>query len=353
MFPRGVVHYDSLPAIRTFAYTSGDRNPITYFRDLSAIVRHLKTAGAKVIVAEDPVYYKTRDSVILKTLRSLRESLREEGVLFHEGRKPSWFWSVWGSEASPNDTATFQPSSASVSVLLRQIGDLRSVPLSWFPALYRGASPHLDLALIAAARFQGIPDTTAVVLRSGTVKFGPLEISVDDEGRAVPLGEAASPQVFLPVGADRELMSDTLWYNVLRYRRYTIERMREFPVRDAESARGCIVLVSWWYLADEGTPSMEYAGVLSSLLNGRIARQYGHAPLWISAAGILVSLVLCAALRPRSAVPLVVLSAAGTFACGVWLLSAHSIMLSSAYPSLAMLLSAIVFPIVRLAHEHS
>ncbi len=152
--------------------------------------------------------------------------------------------------------------------------------------------------------------------------------------------------------AHRELRSDTLWFTYFRYQEFKMERLLEFPAKGVADVKGSIVLIDRTFWPDEGMPSIEYAGVVSSLLRGTIARRYGSATLWISALVVGFSLWLALKVRLRYAVPLILLLAAGLFLGGAWLLFQHSILLDAAYPAVAALLSGIIFPVVRWSHEH-
>jgi hypothetical protein len=345
------LNQDSVPVVRSFTYYSADRDPITYLRDLATITRHFKDAGARLIVAEDPRYFVTRDSVLLNTIVGLRDSLRRAGVLLHEPKEPSWFWRDV-DRTSCLDTCTFRSSEAALSVLVRPSEEFWRDPPRWYPGLYQHASPQIDIGLSIGAHLLGIPDTVLVQVRPGWVKYGRLEVPTDDKGMALPLTLAASDRVFLDVMADRELRSDTLWYTYFRYQEFKMEKLLEFPAEGVVDARGSIVLIDRTFRPDEGIPSIEYAGVISSLLHGTIARRYGIAPLWISALVVGLSLWLALKVRLLYAVALILLFAAGLFLGGAWLLFQQSIMLDAAYPAVAALLSGIIFPVVRWSHEH-
>jgi hypothetical protein len=345
------LNQDSVPIVRSFTYYSADKDPITYLRDLTTITRHLKAAGARMVVAEDPQFYATRDSTLLRTVLVLKDSLRKSGVLLHEQRSPSWFWRFTDREPA-SDTCLFRPSEASLSVLLRPSEDFSQLPPRWYPALYRSASPRVDLGLFVAARILGIPDTVSVQIRPDRIIYGDIQISTDSKGMALPLAGVELHRVGLDVMASRDLRSDTLWYTYFRYREFKMERLLEFPAKGVEDARGTIVFVSWMFWPDDAIPTYEYAEVISSLLHGTVARRYGNASLWISALVVGLSLWLALKVRLLYAVPLILLLAAGLFFGGAWLLFQHSIMLDAAYPAVAALLSGIIFPVVRWSHEH-
>lgn len=345
------VTQDSVPIVRSFTYYSADKDPITYLRDLATITRHLKAAGARMVVAEDPQFYATRDSALLKTILVLKDSLRKTGVLLHEQRSPSWFWRYTDREPA-SDTCSFRPSEASLSVLLRPSEDYWQLPPRWYPALYRNASPRIDLGLYVAARILGISDTVSVQVRPDRIIYGNIEISTDSKGMALPLAGVELSRIGLDVMASRDLRSDTLWFTHFRSQEFKMERLLEFPASGVEDARGTIVFVSWMFWPDDKIPTYEYAGVISSLLHGTVARRYGIVPLWITALVVGVSLWLALKVRLRYAVPLILLFAAGLFLGGAWLLFQHSIMLDAAYPAVAALLSGFIFPVVRWSHEH-
>jgi hypothetical protein len=62
--------------------------------------------------------------------------------------------------------------------------------------------------------------------------------------------------------------------------------------------------------------------------------------------------LLCLKVRPTGAVTLILTGGAILYALSVWLLTTHLVLLNAAYPAVAAVLSAVVFPLVRLSHEN-
>jgi len=305
----------------------------------------------KVIVAEDPGDIATENHRLKQEFDATRDSLRRSRDVVLCERLPRWFEpNLRYLERTPR--AVIRPDQPTITTTLRpDFWTEPSVP-RWAPCLFVQPRSYVDAGLLVAGRYLGVPDTTPVICVPGAVRYGSVEVPVPSSGWSPVLTSVRVDGIFLDVSAVREIGSDTLWFFTNNRRHYTYERSPQFPVSAASEIAGKVVFVDWFVGEERGIPAVRYAGLLQEIFTGRVVKVHERAPLWIAAPVILLSAFLCARLRLRYAVPLLVLFGAALYGGGVWLLVQRQIMLGLAYPAVAAILSAVIFPLVRLAHEY-
>jgi hypothetical protein len=343
---------DSLSTMRIFAFSTTDNNPVRYLRDLHTIAGDLKSSGARLVVARIPSYFyrvPESDLVILDSIKAL-------GIVVQYDLWPEWYWSM----------VNYPPLSPSGQELSRnyapEVGSsVRSAPYlakvyRWYPCVAYGSSvPCIDVALPASARFLGYPDSLRPSCELGRVVYGPFTIPVTSDGEAISPNLDLARFDHLLVSAEHYQDHDTLQFISLLDNGKEIRYSNSFPQEYAPEVRDKIIFIAWGVFSDYGYPSLAaraYATIIESLLHNQVIRKYELFPLILAGAVVLLSALLCLKVRLTIAVTLILTGGAILYALSVWLLTTHLVLLNAAYPGVAALLSAVVFPLVRLSHEN-
>jgi hypothetical protein len=350
--PRAMVHdwADTSSRVRMFALTTPDNNPVGYLQDLTEIAHQLRASGARLVVAEDPGPITTVNTRLKSSYTQMRDSLRRAGDVILYERVPEWTRPVIRSSGFSRDTV--HPGRSTIWTSIQPSTWDESRVVRWAPCLVTSAGPvYVDVGLVVAGRILGFPDTVAILCEPGTVRYGSIDVSITGEGWAPVMGTLNISRVFLNTSAGRGIGSDTLWYHFNDTKRYTFDRFRTFPDREVPEIAGSIVFVEWFCQDQIRLSGITYAGLVGSVVSARMAKLYGEVSWWVTAAVVMLGTFLCARWRLRFAVPLLLGLAVLLYGGGVWMLLTHRVVLALTYPAAAALLSAVIFPLVRLSHE--
>jgi hypothetical protein len=324
------------PTAGIFTYGTRDNNPTHYLRDLAGLVTTLKAMEARVVVAEEPFL-----DMPTSYHRAMLDSIRRSGIaVLYNG------WSgFYPPEAFPG------PGRVSFTPEVRLVSSVQSVPPSnigrashWYPSVFTGVYLVTDVALAATAKFLGEPDTLRPVCQSDRVVFGSLTIPVRSDGQALSRISPRIDRAFLNIGTGREFDSDSLKFYLFT----NGEAFDTFPPEFASEVRNKIVIIDW----NGGGRAIAYVNIIESLLRKQVVRVYERVPMILAAGMIALTGLLCSTLRLRVAVPVTLGLGIVLYLGSIWALTGHYMMLNMAYPTIAAFLSAVIFPLVRLSHEH-
>ena len=338
--PDEIARPASTPDVTVFSLATGDNNITNYLRDLLQLVDTFKALGARVVVAERPWYYPE-----LPRHRHLLDSIGKSGIAVLYDDQPS-YGRLGFSEDSYSRTVDLKdtpPRMITTNIASNPPG---TNPIYWFPTMYNGAWLMTSVSLVAVAKFQGEADTNAPHCLQGKVQLGRICIPVGSSGEALSFSAIPANNIMTGVVAYRDLDSTAM--------RFTTSAdtavLPNFPVNFAGSIRDKIVLISW---SQSRSPWQTWpqAFVMQSIINGRLITKYDRLPLWLACAMIMLAGFLSLKLRPLIAAGIIVALGLAAYLISVWALAAHLLLLNMTYVSLAALLSALVFPLVRIAHE--
>jgi hypothetical protein len=329
------------PTAGIFLYITRDNNPTHYLRDLAGLVTTLKAMGARVVVAEEPFL-----DMPTSFHQTMLDSIRRSGVVVLYGD--------WRSGFYPPETFPGQ-SKLSFVPEVRFSSSVQGVPPSdlrrayhWYPSIFTGVYLMTDVSLAVAARFLGEPDTLRPICQPDKVIFGGLTIPVRSDGQALSLLSQRVDRAFLNIGTRRELDSDTMKFYSFR----DGKAYETFPPEFASEVRDRIVIIDWIDGHPAGGRAIVYVNILESLLRGQVVRVYERLTMLLTAGMIALAGLFCFKIRLRVAVSVVLGLGIMLYLGSIWALSAHYVMLNMAYPTIAAFLSAAIFPLVRLSHEH-
>jgi hypothetical protein len=343
---------DSLSTMRIFFFSTTDNNPVRYLRDIHTIAGDLKSSGARLVVARIPSYfYRVPESnlVILDSIKAL-------GIVVQYDLWPEWYWGMLNyPPLSPSGQELARDYAPEVGSSLRSTPYLAKV-YRWYPCVAYGSSvPCIDVALPASARFLGYPDSLRPSCEIGRVVYGPFTVPVTSDGEAISPNLDLARFDPLLVSAEHYQDHDTLQFISSLDNGKEIRYSNSFPQEYAPEVRDKIIFIAWGVFSDYGYPSgtaRAYATIIESLLHNQVIRKYELSPLLLACAVVLLSALLSIKVRPAVAVPLILAGGAILYTVSIWLLTTHLVLLNAVYPAVAALLSAVVFPLVRLSHEN-
>jgi hypothetical protein len=340
---------DSTGATKIIMLEAGDNNPTNYLRDLLQITRDMKKCGARVVVARVPTMIGHREihKQLIDSIASFNIAILFSGY----GQAGHFVYPFY----IPEREKTFPPATFFVEPVID--GGIPPVGLiRWTPCDSMHTPPPVDAIVATTARFIGMADTACAILsKRELLRYGSISLPLNSQGKAaVFLRKAPRRFGFLSVVAVRGLDLDTLKYIVYPMSASdSIPSISDsFPGNYAHEVQGRIVFVEW-------IPQMHYewgmfplALVVEALLQNEVLTEFDRASIYAAGLVILLSALICTRFRPGVAAGLILSFGVVGMGCSMLLLAQQHILLHAAYPVAAAFLSGVIFPLVRLSHEH-
>lgn len=345
--PDSFRNQDTLNNVRVLTLVTEDNNPTKYLRNLAQIVDLLRKAGARLVVATQPWMWRGQTSTLI-------DSLRQADILILCEQSPGFGKDEYVTTSSAEETQRYAGWRVLLSVNVpHALSPVLGNYFRWYPFVSTGSFFKMDASLAVAAHILGFPDSVKPVAAEGRVFFGNLTVPVSPNGEALSVRTARIDRLFLSFGAIREGDADTM-----SFFHFVDARMGPMIPGECEpEIRGKIVVISWYSDPDRfryasAHDDIALASIIESLLQGKVFAQYGRFSLLLTAVVIGLSALLCYRIQLRMSVSLVLALGIALFVAGVWIMPAHFVLLNIAYPTVAAILSAVIFPLVRLSHEN-
>ncbi len=342
--PEYLRNRDTLYNVKILTLVTEDNNPVKYMKNLAQLVDILGKLGARVVIAEQPWMWRNQTGGLLDSIRNMKNVILYESMV-------GFGKDEYVTTSSPREQKSYAewqilPSGSLPPSTSEGLGST----IRWYPLMNNGSLFKMDFALAAVGRILGYPDTVKPVAARGHVEFGGMRIPVSADGEALSLRSVRADRAFLDILASREAGADTLSF-------LTYFQGVDPASPQAREVQGKAIIISWSVYSDINRPvsfyaRVSHAGIIESLLRGNVISQYGRFSLPLAAAVIVLSAFLCYRLRLRTSVPIVLVLGIALFLVGVWAATTQLVLLDIAYPTAAALLSAFIFPLVRLSHEH-
>lgn len=343
--------------VRQMVIRTADNSVPKYRQHVLRTARDLLRSGARMVIIPMP------SAMEFPEKREIIDSLQaDQRILLFEAR----YWTLGPSFPPFAETEASLPTVIMTSAEFNSRGPIPEV-FPWYPftsqrfinpfpdppgSRYRGTN-HIDVALAAAGRYFGIPDSLPRV-DGKSVVLGRIRIPVTEEGRAYSQFSWSFANTFLPFAAFAN--GDTLRYQIEDGTRM-VESLS--PSLGNEVA-GKIVLVCWEYpnpqsLRNYGwrvwIPRRDHTFIIESAITGSIVCKAERIWIVFSLALIVISCYLMKGWRLSVAIGLTLLMGIGVVVSGIIALQHFHLLLDTGYPLVASLLSVIILPLVRLSHE--
>jgi hypothetical protein len=329
------------PVCRVISLETADNNLGRYYQALLRIARDLRTAGAKIVLAEQSRYEGP-----YSVWRALLDSIKLSGVILYQSGEgisqslplPNPGPGDW-RHAQILDQSRLLPEKAPTMIAFRPV-----------PSWYTG--PQLHAALHAVAQFRGEPTIQQPFYLDGAIRYADLRLPVTEEGESfVPfdgrMRKALAATALLRPG------NDTLFYMDDSRPELTATMSPSL----ISQVRGQIVLIRWFDTGGLGflwkeTKTSSLPSIIDALHRNRLITPTGswHQVLTIVVLLLGVGLSLGRHLGVASVV--MVLVAAAILGTEAWIFSSQSILADLIYPSLAAVLAGIFLPLVAHFHHH-
>jgi hypothetical protein len=329
------------PICRIISLETPDDNLGRYYQALLQIGRDLRTAGVKVVLAEQSRYEGSRSA-----WRGLLDSIKLSGVMVYQSGEgisqslplPNPVPGDW-RHAELLDQGRLLPENAPTMIVFRPV-----------PSWYTG--PQLHAALHAVAHFRGESTIQQPFYLDGTIRYADLRVPVTKEGESFApftgrMRKASVAVAVLKTGNDTLFYMDDLHP----------ELSATMSPSLISQVRGEIVLIRWFDSGGLGsawkdlkTPSLP--SIIDALHRSRFITPAGS---WHHALTLVV-LLLAAGLsfgkHLRVASGVMMLVAVAILATDVWLCASQSVFTDFIYPGLAAILAGIFLPLVAHFHRH-
>lgn len=372
------------PPVVRLSLVTDDNNTETYYRDLALIARHLSDAGAKAVVAGQPLSVIAYNQRVgnLDRLRDRQNETGRERIDDELGLPDSFGSVIMAYEPGVNTPYQLFGKDSTVIVNSCRTHGLKRLTgrdaefsrmVGWFPVsrtpVNRRQYTEVDVALAAAKRFFGLPDSLQPERKDGAVMLGDLRIPVQPNGRAFADRQLHQGQ-WLPLIAHHGRAAsaydsgseDSLHYwSDVTFQWATIKTPYGRLHNDLKEFRsmfdGKVVVVNWFNLSELSDEypfgGIDLTNVIGSVLTGRF---YERMPLMWGAVLILSVVLVALAVHFTKAMVSFWLSwlwSAVVSAFGIWTFLAHHRMFEFLYIDAAVLLSFLIFTLVKMSRTQN
>ena len=350
--------------VRYFEFMSADNNSRQYLQDLYKIAKDLKDAGAKAVVADVPTGLHGSNS--LRELYSKIDSLKIV---------------VWGGEWA-SGTVKYFPQNVSTRLDKLDYQNVYSLEtgwskpssnfqewtiVRWHPLMKHSTGSRwltqIDVAVLVAKRYFNMADTSILSSNGNAVVVNDLNIPVTSAGTAY--SDNANRLFHFSVSASRgvggpegfEFNPDSLRYNAqveiakgvsVTSQKDTVKTLTNYKYYFT----GKVVVINWMY----STPTdffakLPLANVISNVLRNRFYAKHEALTYLLSIITILSIAISSARYRIRWVIYTSLFLAAGVFVFAVWVFLSFRVLFDPLYPLLAIILSVIIFSLLKMSRE--
>lgn len=383
------------PPVVRLSLMTDDNNTVTYYHDLSVIARHLKDAGAKLVVAQQPlsflsiVYRRKTEQMSLWNRSEQKKNAKPERTSQYPRSRLDDDIALIDSLGcvimayAPDDVRPYRLGRDSMIVVnSNQRSGVKQISMydrnfsrlvSWFPMSVYPIGKRLfietDVAVMVAKRYFGIADTVQPRMTSDGVVLGDLRIPVLPSGRAFADRELHAGQ-WLPVIAHHGDAASILETKVIDSLHYWTNATSPKDTAPAPEGRtigdlmelrhlfdGKIVVLNWTNMSDLNAQypfgAVNLTDIIGSVVTGRF---YERMPwLWWTVLLLSVVLVAVVVITTRATVSfwLSFLWSAMVSAFGIWVFFAYHRMFEFLYIDVAILLSFLIFTLVKMSRTQN
>ncbi|MBF8295520.1 MAG: hypothetical protein HW389_2065 [Bacteroidetes bacterium] len=331
----------------------GQISPDLYLEVVRDAVRHLKKAGAKVVIVPVPEYLQPS----VKIMKSIREIVRDSIVVFAvSGPMNSQF--MFDRDPTLEDRNNWwvrHPLYHRVDVpwgVMSQYTKHLSILTRFVPTGFRDfdtGEPVPDIALLALKRYFDIPDKAETQLISSRVPIGPYAFQIERDGLSY-VRYRSTQRRWIEIYPSIQPASDSVEY---------------FPARDTKQPRGVaidsawqahrgkIVFIDWSSSAGYRYPSpaIAYMRVFDALFNRSFVKVHNEWNVLLITTLVILLSVFSYTVRNGLTVFVSLVLAVASVAVSIWLFKTHDVLFEPIYIIVPILLCGFILPVVKVAGE--
>jgi hypothetical protein len=319
--------------------TTPDNNPTEYLRTALELNRIFRKAGAVVSVfprsgAVDPLAAKLLDSLTAMG-----------GVTYDQ---PRFGWLEWGR---PPGFVVTRYKAAGISW---RTGEFVVHPSLVAAARYLASPIRLPKELLGTPTV-GFPGAKLSIPRNTEVSVGERRIPIWDNGYAAVLNRQVLSRFeqwnsFL----FRAEIERTHWDSALTYKAYgTGDKSHSLADSVWEHLKGKMVFVEWVNLGDDyrRDDATEPARIADMVVSGLVVDRAAAWHVALSGIVLLIGVLLSIRTRIWLQVAVLLASAVGLIVLDGWLFREWLLLANLVYPAFTAAVAALIFPLVRAAHD--
>ncbi|TSA24338.1 hypothetical protein D4R75_01565 [bacterium] len=328
-------------------------SPDLYLEVVRDAVRHLKKAGAKVVIVPLPEYLQPSAKII----KSIQGMVRDSIVVFAvSGPMSSQF--MFDRDPTLGDRTNWwvrHPLYHRVDVpwgVMSQYTKHLSILTRFVPTGFRDfdtGEPVPDIALLAMKRYADIPDKAEVQILSSRVPIGPYAFQIERDGLSY-VSYRPTQRRWIEIYPSIQPATDSLEY---------------FPARDTKQPRGVaidsawqahrgkIVFIDWSGSAGYRYPSpaIAYTRIFEALFNRSFVKLHNEWNVLLITTLVILLSVFSYTVRNGLAVFISLVLAVASVAVSIWLFKTHDVLFEPIYIIVPILLCGSILPIVKVSGE--
>jgi hypothetical protein len=324
-----------------------------YLHVVQDAVRHLKKAGAKVVIVPLPDDMQPSARI----MKNIQEMVRDSIVVFAvSGSINSQF--MFDRDPTLEDRNNWwvrHPLYHRVDVpwgVMSQYTKHLSMLTRFVPTGFRDfdtGQPVPDIALLALKRYFDIPDKAEVQVLSSRMTIGPYAFRVERDGLSY-VRYRSTQRRWIEIYPSIQPGSDSVGYVPAR----DTKQPRGVATESAWQAhRGKIVFVDWSSSAGYRYPSpaFAYMRIFDAFFNRSFVKVHNEWNVLLITTLVIVLSVFSYTVRNGLTVFVSLVLALASVAVTIWLFKTHDILFEPAYIIVPILLCGIILPIAKVSGE--
>lgn len=362
---------DTLKTVYFFNYFTEDDNNEQYIKDLFKMAKDFKDVGVKAVVADWPVNIYEKDSLSHAIIDSL---ILNYNVIFSD--YPQFYIKKFLPPISHSPAAKFYlgPSVYSTEDIWEGENYMRTI-VRWYPyrwyqsSAYNGYHVESDVSLLVAEKYFGeqnysMFENHQIVLERRKIVGTNFAVPITSDGIAYSKLRWDWTR-YAPVSASREVggsgknkaVPDTLVYHFQIVSGNSSHWSNEDTLRHLQAYKKYfekkIVLINWIDESNGRSRNIMPKFKAASIINSTVRNENYEKLDGLNYLSAIVSMILIGAVIRRSKIVfgliVSVLFVIGVTATGIWLFFAKQIIIDFLYPVTAILLSFIVYSLLKLS----
>jgi len=327
--------------------------PDLYLEAIRDAVRHLKKAGAKVVIVPLPEYLQPS----AKITKSIQEMVHDSIVVF---AVPGPMNSRFIADRDPTlenrknwwvRHPLYHRVDFPWGVMSQYTKDL-SLLTRFVPTGFRDfdtGEPVPDIALLAMKRYADIPDKADVQVLSSRLPIGPYAFQIERDGLSY-VRYRSTQKRWIEIYASIQPASDSFEYFPAR----DTKQQRGVAIDSAWQAhRGKIVFIDWSGSAgyQYPSPAFVYTRIFDALFNRSFVKIHNEWNFLLVTTLVILLSVFSYTVRNGLTVFVSLVLAVASVAVSIWLFKTHDVLFEPIYLIVPILLCGFILPIVKVSGE--
>lgn len=316
-------------------------------------VRHLKKAGARVVIVPLPDYVQPTEKITKTIQQIVHDSIVVFGV---SGPMSSQL--RFDTEPTLEDRNNWwvrHPLIHRVDIpwgVMSQYTRNLSILTRFVPTGFRDfdtGEPVPDVALLAMKRYVDIPDKAEVQVLSSRVPIGPYAFQVERNG----------------ISYVRHRSTQKRWIEIFPSFQPALDSIAYFPARDTRQPRGVAIDSAWQahrgkivfidYGGSTGyrypSPAFAYMRIFDALFSRSFVRVHNEWNVLLITTLVILLSVFSYTVRNGLMVFVSLVLAIASVVVSIWLFRTHNILFEPIYVAVPILLCGFILPIVKVSGE--